>query len=113
MPAGSPDATCGTRVAYRRGCRCMPCRAAEAAYRRDLRLLHARGIHSWGMRLDAAEARQMLRAFRTEGQSRRETARRLGYLNPGPYRLYTQITVRRFLKLRRLYRLTMAEGPSL
>jgi transcriptional regulator with XRE-family HTH domain len=52
-------APCGTRVAYRRGCRCPACRAAERDYARQVARLKAYG--RWQPFTDAAPVRAHVR----------------------------------------------------
>jgi len=102
--------THGTRATYQRfACRCTPCRAAEAAYRHALRLQHVKGQLPMGSRIDAAQVKQMVRGMLIEGFTFAEMARRLG-LKGQRLRLHTdKVTLRNYLRIRRLYRRTVSE----
>jgi hypothetical protein len=100
----------GRRATYQAGCGCQPCRAAnaayEAAYRRDQRL----GKVRLGAVVSATEARKRVQQLRAEHVN---VAAALG-LKHRDVRLHPAgITVRKLLKIRRLYRLLMLEAPDL
>ncbi len=56
----------GTRASYQHGCRCTPCRAANAAYMSDLRTRRAKGVPILGALISAAEAWRGIRQLRGE-----------------------------------------------
>jgi chorismate-pyruvate lyase len=103
--------THGTRATYKRfHCRCLPCKAAEAAYRQALRRLQAQGTRPLGSLIDAATTRQLVKGMRIEGFTFAEIARRLG-VKCQRFRLYTdQVTQRKYLQVRRLYRQQVADA---
>lgn len=57
----------GTRASYQRGCPCTHCKAAEAAYRADLRKKHLKGLPVLGALVSSAEARRRIRQLKGEG----------------------------------------------
>lgn len=100
----------GTRACYRRrGCGCLPCRAAEAQYRAALRKRHVHGKRPLGSLIDAGTTRRLVRGMRIEGFTFLEMARRLG-LRYDCFRLHRdRVTIRKYLEVRRLYRQHLAE----
>lgn len=75
--------THGTRARYQRHhCRCLPCRAAEAAYRSGLRRRHLLGLPILGQLVDAEPSRRMLRVIRGEYFGKQQTIRAFGYAQP-------------------------------
>lgn len=98
----------GTRHQYRRGCKCLPCRAANAQYVAGYREDRRAGKMRLGARVSPQEARkrveQMLiervKVWEALGITRERQDRRL---------CPKAITIRKLLKIRRLYRLTMLE----
>lgn len=62
----------GTRVKYMGGCRCLPCRAANARY--ECRRLAARRSGDWNGLIPAGRARQHLLALSRAGVGRRTVA---------------------------------------
>ena len=92
----------GTRTVYKRGCRCLPCRAANAAYARGWYRSTQQGRLLLGARCSAVEAWHLLRWLKREGM----TAQRLGYeFGIQAVRCRgRQVTWRTLLKLRRLVR---------
>lgn len=102
--------THGTRTCYQRvGCPCVSCRSAEATYRSGLRRRYVEGRPILGAHVPATEARKRVRLLVGEGFSRAEIGRRIGIhdrtLFHGP-----QVTVRKLLHLRRLYRTVMFDA---
>ena len=67
--------THGTARQYGRGCRCLPCRAAYAAYRQQSRWLAA---HGSGRRVSARLARRVIRTLEVEGWTHGRIAQMLG-----------------------------------
>ena len=91
--------THGTARQYGRGCRCLCCRAAYAAYRQRSRWLQA---HHRPRRVAVLVARRLLRTLETEGWTRGRIAHALGRRWPS-LRLGTQwVQARTLAKLRRL-----------
>lgn len=68
----------GSRRRYRHGCRCLLCRAAEAAYRAQYRAAAVRGLVPLGRREPAGRTWLQVHQLRVEGFSRADLARRLG-----------------------------------
>lgn len=105
--------THGTRQAYKAGCRCMPCRAAEASYRAHLRARHAAGKPILGARVSAAETWKRIRQLRPELGSNDAIAAALGLRKPS-LSLHTgpdaMTTVRTLLRIKRLHRLVFTGG---
>lgn len=98
----------GTRGTYQRvGCRCTPCKAAEASYRAELRRRHAQGRPILGSPVDASQAIKMVKAMAVEGLTERELAWHLGLKEARVRWQTTRIRVRSLLKLHRVYRLRM------
>ena len=62
----------GSRVKYLGGCRCLPCRAANARY--ECRRLQARRSGDWNGLIPAGRARQHLLALSRAGVGRRTVA---------------------------------------
>lgn len=102
----------GSRGAYQDGCRCVPCRAAEARYRSKLRATHRRGLKPLGSVISAKEAQRKVKALLIERFTRAEIARRLG-LKSAKLRLHPDaITVAKAVRINRLHAAVMAEGPD-
>ena len=102
----------GTRGAYQRGCRCRPCRAAEARYRSTLRATHRKGLTPLGSLVSAKAARKKVNALLIERFTRAEIARRLG-LRSAKLRLSPDaITARKAIQIHKLHAAVMAEGPD-
>lgn len=84
MPEGAVDH--GTRSRYQAGCRCVPCRAAEAIYRAKLRKRKVKGLPPVGRVVSAIEARRRVRQLLREGYTRARLAemagRKGGHLPP-------------------------------
>lgn len=73
----------GTRSYYQQaGCRCLPCRAAEAAYRAGLRRRHLKGLPILGELVDAEPSKRMLRVIRGEYFGKHATILAFGYAQP-------------------------------
>jgi hypothetical protein len=102
--------THGIRQTYRAGCRCCPCRAANAAYELDRARDHATGRLRLGSVINPAEAVKRIRQMKAEKISGR-AVNRLSGLKDHPLVLHPSgITVRKLLRIRRLYRLHMLEN---
>ena len=65
----------GTRAGYRSGCRCLPCKAAHAAYHRGWYRSTTQGKLLLGARVSAVA---VIRALEREGLSWRMMARQIG-----------------------------------
>lgn len=105
-----PDVVHGTRAAYKRGCACLPCRAANAAYVQHYRRTTTTGKRLLGSRIPAARTHILMRALRAE-MSRAELARRLGWHANNYARVQhaATVTLRQALKVLRLYRAMQGE----
>lgn len=103
----------GTRQCYRRaGCHCTPCRAANADYQSRLRADLRAGRFRLGARMDATTAWARIRRLRSEA-TKGQIAQAIGLKRP-ILELHTdRITVRNHLKIQRLARLWLSDGPSL
>lgn len=104
----------GTRAAYKAGCVCVRCRAANTTYqvRRRLRRLRAGDSRAW-----ALEARRRVRQLEREGYTKTRIARLCGFANPRGYQVTFKPgqrirwgTLRRIL---RVARFAMLEGVDL
>lgn len=101
----------GTRRTYQRdGCRCTPCRAANAAYWRSWHQAKVSGRPLLGARISAVEAHRLIKVIRAEWETREALAKALGR-HHDLARLTQQrtISLRMLLKIRRLYRRFMVE----
>lgn len=104
------DAEHGTRRGYRAGCRCLPCRSANAVYEARRAAARLAGHPFLGSRVSAARTHILLKVIRTEGISNRRLGRELF----GSYRAYkrvhaeAQCELRTALKVQRFYRLVVA-----
>lgn len=102
----------GTRKAYRAGCSCCPCRAANAAYQAQRRLDRRAGRLTLGLRISPAHARKRIRQLEADDITERDLARRLG-LKHHRLRLHpSAITVRKHLRIILEYRRLNGEGPD-
>lgn len=105
----------GTRLQYQKGCKCTPCRAANASY--WLAWYHAKqsGKPLLGSRISAARTHILMKVIRGEDMSNHRLGRDLF----GGYRAYKRIrrerslTLRTALKVQRYYRLRVAEQDDL
>jgi alpha-galactosidase len=104
----------GTRATYRTaGCRCTPCRAANAAYWRAWWTATQTGQRPLGARIPAAEAHRVLKLLRLEWPTLGALARALGkHHDLARLRQARTITVRTELRLRQLYRTRVHEHPD-
>lgn len=106
--------TCGhgTRSTYGAGCRCLPCKSANARYISDLRKKKLRGGVVLGAVISAKEAKQRLDALHREQFTQKRLAHELGLRSP-QVKVHARITVRKHLRIERVYRTYMSEGgPS-
>jgi hypothetical protein len=100
-----PDDAHGTRRQYKRGCRCLTCRAANARYEAARSRDKAKGIRRLGSLISATDARRKVEQLKREQVN---VAERLG-LKRARVRLHTRITVRTWLKIRALWRRYLVE----
>jgi hypothetical protein len=108
------DPSHGTRARYRHGCRCLPCKAANARALTDWRRARKAGRVPLGALVPAVEAHRIIKVLRAEWQTKAALARDLGR-HHDLARLSQQdmITVRMLLRIRYLYRVRMLEpGPD-
>lgn len=97
---------------YRAGCRCVPCKAASALARAALRKLHATQKQPLGARIGPSEARKRIAQLKAERVSGR-AVNRLSGLKSHALVVHSAITVRKLLRIRRIYRFYMTgEGPD-
>lgn len=108
MTAGSAH---GVRWTYQQGCKCVPCRAAEARYRSELRKRHAKGLPILGSILPAADAARMVRSIQIEGYRRRQLAEQAGlHRNTLPGLKPSQLVqLRTILRVKRAYRIMIGD----
>lgn len=102
--------THGQRSAYVRGCRCCPCRSANAAYIRAYRAKTGPSLHTT---VPAYRVHLMMRSLRAE-MSIAEFERRLGLKrNYWRMKARSRVTLRTAIKVRRLFRALMdADGEE-
>ena len=99
----------GLRATYKQGCRCVPCRAAEAAYRAQVRDQHRRGRLPFGAVIAAQGAWTIVRMLLSEGWSRTQIGHDLG-LKWGRLQIGRDvIRLRTLLRLRYLARQRLRE----
>jgi hypothetical protein len=109
--------THGTRATYRTGCRCTPCRAANAGYWRTWRTASQTGRPRLGARVSAVEAQRLIRLLLIEWRALRRAksalSEALGLQHNLP-RLteQDQITLRTELRIRQFYRSRMLADPD-
>lgn len=96
-----PDDAHGTRRQYKRGCRCLCCRAANATYEAARARDKAKGICRLGCIISATEARRKVAQLQREQVN---VAARLG-LKHHSVRLHAHgVTLKKSLKIRALWR---------
>lgn len=95
----------GTRNEYRAGCRCTPCRAANAEYWQRWYLAHKAQKPLLGSRVRAVEAQRLLRLILRERYQKGRLAQALGrHHDLARLSQQSMISLRTFLKVRRFYR---------
>jgi hypothetical protein len=102
--------THGTRSTYQGGCRCLPCRAANAAYSQTYRAILRRGEHPAGQLQRASTAWRLIYSLRSEWFSQAEVARRLGYAFPKLQFNHRQMRGTTIAKVQRFYQQTMNDA---
>lgn len=100
----------GTRPTYQRGCRCCPCRAANAAYVAQWAKDTAAGKVRLGSIIAPGEAQKRIRQMKAEHLSGRAIIRLSGLKDHALVLHPNGITVRKLLRIRRLYRLHLLEN---
>lgn len=103
--------THGLRPTYAAGCRCLRCRAANARYITTLRRKKLAGTLILGAIRSAKEVQQMLKALHREHVTNTQLAHELG-LHSAQVKVHPRITVRKHLRIQRVYDKFMREGPT-
>jgi hypothetical protein len=106
------EPTHGTRRRYQRlACRCTPCRAANAAYWSTWHAQRHKGLTPLKACVSAVEAQRLIRLILKERYRLMALAQSLG-VHHGLARLRGQrrVTLKTLLKVRRFYRLHVAEA---
>lgn len=101
----------GIRASYKRGCKCLPCRTANADYVRTWRTRKVTGRPIWGQHIPAGDTWRRLRALVTDYGSRAAVSRAYGTAN-GHIRFGPRVTLRTYVRVLRLYRQMNPEGDS-
>ncbi len=102
----------GTRGRYQNtGCRCLPCRAANATYIARYRSLRSAGKRPLGATIEPDAAMRLLEHLYREGIRRKVIAHGLG-LRSHALRVHAKITIRKHLQIQRLHRRYMSEAPE-
>jgi hypothetical protein len=109
--------THGTRATYRTGCRCTPCRAANATYWRAWHVAHQTGRPRLGARVSAVEAQRLIRLllieWRAQHRAKSALSEALGLQRNLPrLREQDRITLRTELRIRQFYRSRMLADPD-
>lgn len=102
----------GTRQTYRSGCRCCPCRAANAQAQAQRRADRRTGTVTRRLLVDVALVRKRLRQLAIEDVPMAHIAQRLGLKNRSPRLHHHHITVVKLSRIKRVYDAYMAEGPD-
>lgn len=107
----------GTRTCYQAGCKCTPCRAAEAAYRASLRTRHAKGLPILGALVSPVEARRRIRQLKGEGYPETRIASMAGWRDGRSRHVQLKdvprIRLFTLLRIRRVAVFAMLEGVDL
>lgn len=101
----------GTRSRYQAGCRCTPCRAANAVYMAQLRGRKGAGLPPLGSLVSAKEAGAHVRALLVEQYRRRDILDRTGlerHILP-KLNATAKCRLKTLLLLRRTYRILIAD----
>jgi hypothetical protein len=108
----------GERRTYQAGCTsgpdgtaCTLCRAAEAAYRANLRQRHLKGLPVLGLLVSPVEARRRVRQLKLEGYTAARIAAMAGWRN-GHLQFGDRERIRllTLLRIRRVAHFAMLEG---
>lgn len=107
----------GTRARYGRGCKCVSCRSANAAYESEYRRLKREGKSPLGAKVASIETWRLIRQLKADDVSEADIAQRTGLSTKrGQLRLATGrhavVTLRSALLVQRVFREFMvgAEG---
>lgn len=108
-----PEPDHGTRARYQRGCTCTPCKAAEAAYRANLRVKHLKGLPVLGVLVSPVEARRRVRQLTGEGYTKARVAAMAGWQNGHlQFGAHERIRLATLLRIRRVAIFAMLEGAA-
>ncbi len=99
-----PEPTHGTRASYRAGCRCTPCKAANATYQAIRRARLARSKRLLGQRVPAAPAWRLVAALIREGFTRGQIAQLMGCRRPILELNPETVELASLAKLKQIYR---------
>lgn len=104
----------GTRARYQAGCRCTPCRAAEATYRAGLRQRHLKHLPILGATCTASEAWARIRVLKQEGfQARQVTHWKDGHWPLRRLTPQTRIRLATLIRLRRVCQAYLIQDADL
>src|SRR5581483_11249308 len=104
----------GTRSRYQQlGCRCTPCRAAEASYRAALRLRRAKGLPVLGQSISPSEAWARVRALRQEQFTDRQITGWARAKHGIAFTATSRVRVRTLLRMRSLCRAYLIDEADL
>jgi len=101
--------THGYRKSYIAGCRCFPCTVANAHYIAQYRHRQRTGQILLGAKIAADRAKRLLEQLHQEQVTKASIAHALGLRSPG-LKLHDRITVRRYLKIKRVHRQYFSEA---
>lgn len=102
----------GQRRMYVAGCRCVLCCRANTAYFQQWRVDKAKGRRRLGQRVPAGSTWKRLRQLCYELEGAQHVAARLGLQTPRLRFDTERVTIATYVKVARLYRGLMAEGPE-
>lgn len=99
----------GTRVCYTSGCRCAPCRRANAQYFVEWRQKKRHGTIILGAVRSSTDAQRLLEKLYREHVTKSRINHELG-LRSTQLKVRPRITVRKHLRIQRVYQRFMAGG---
>lgn len=105
-----PDPSHGTRTRYQRGCRCLPCRSANATYEAEYRDRKRRGLPLPGALVRAVDTWRYIRVLRREYDTESSLAHRLGYADRHIQIGRVLIRHETAAKIRRIYDIDIMEA---
>jgi hypothetical protein len=94
----------GLRRSYKRGCRCLRCRAANASYEAERRVALAQGKVPMGRRVPGRDVDRRLRSLESEGFTRLEIGRRARLHRNTVSADHRSVTLRTYLRVSALWR---------
>jgi hypothetical protein len=100
----------GLRRSYKRGCRCLRCRAANASYLAEYRLARAQGKVPLGRRVPGQAVDRHLRSLVSEAFTRQDIARRARLHRTTLWRQHGRVTLGTYLRVSALWRRHCGEG---